>query len=161
MKTCVSCGLEYPKSNFYKGAGRCKPCKQEYDREYRKNNRTELRKIQRARRVTPDGYIDRFMERVKLRTPDTDITRGFFCGKMEVCSFTGMKFSYNNVYDSYHNPVAPSIDRIDSKVGYYTWNTQVILSCVNRMKNDLPQKDFESLWQALMYQERSDKEGEK
>ena len=68
---------------------------------------------------------------------------------METCAFTGMKFSYTNLYDCYHNPVAPSIDRIDSRFGYYTWNTQVTLACINRMKNDMPQKDFDKLWEAL------------
>ena len=150
MKTCVSCGVEYPKSNFYKGAGRCIPCKKDYDKEYRASHRKEAVDYQRSRRSSPDGYIDRFIERVKLRTPDTDIDRGFFEGKMTSCAFTGMSFSYSNEHDCYHNPTAPSIDRIDSKEGYYTWNTQVVLSCVNRMKNDMPQEDFEKLWAALM-----------
>lgn len=154
MKICVACKISYLKSNFYRGGGRCIPCKKVYDREYRKSKRAELLKAQRARRSSSDGYIDRFMERVHLRTPDTDITRLFFEGKMDTCAFTGMKFSYTNTYDCYHNPVAPSIDRINSKVGYYTWNTQVILSCLNRMKNDLPQKDFEHLWTSLMKGEK-------
>lgn len=150
MKTCVSCGIEYPRSNFYKGAGRCIQCKKEYDKEYNSSHRKELLEYQRSRRSSPAGYVDRFMERIKLRTPDTDIDRDFFEDKMAACAFTGMSFSYSNEHDCYHNPTAPSIDRVNSKEGYYTWNTQVILSCVNRMKNDMPQEDFEKLWQALV-----------
>ena len=150
MKTCTNCKKRFPKDNFYKGAGRCRPCKKEYDREYRSSKRSELLVIQRARRASPEGYTDRFIERIHLRTPDSDITRAFFKGKMAKCNFTGMAFSYTNEYDCYHNPTAPSIDRIDSREGYYTWNTQVVLSCINRMKNDMPQDDFEELWTALV-----------
>ena len=149
MKTCVACKIEFPKSEFYRGAGRCKSCKKEYDRQYRKLHRDENLGAQRARRASSTGYVDRFIERINMRTPDTDIERVFFDDKMERCSFTGMPFSFSNKYESYHNPTAPSIDRIDSRYGYYTWNTQVVLSCINRMKNDLPQKDFEELWDAL------------
>ena len=150
MKICTNCGVEFPKSNFYKGAGKCIPCKKEYDRGYRSSRRKEGLEYQRARRASPDGYVDRFIERINIKTPDTDIDRNFFEGKMSTCAFTGMPFSYSNKHDCYHNPTAPSIDRINSQEGYHTWNTQVILSCINRMKNDTPQEDFEKLWAALM-----------
>lgn len=150
MKTCVACNVTQPRSNFYRGLGRCKACKKEYDRDYRKANRGKQLQMQRDRRSSPEGYVDRFMERIKLRTPDTDIDRSFFADKMSSCPFTGMTFSYVNSYNCYHNPTAPSVDRIDSNKGYYKENTQVILSCINRMKNDLPEEDFKKLWAALM-----------
>lgn len=104
-----------------------------------------------SRRKSKVGYVDRFMERVVLKTPDTDITRDLLEVLVEagVCCITGVEFEYENSYDSYHNPLAPSIDRIDSKRGYYADNIQIILSCLNRFKNDLPNEDFLKLWKAL------------
>jgi hypothetical protein len=150
MKTCPKCKIEYPESNFYTSFASCIPCKKEYDKNYRKSHKEKLLNYRRSRRDSPDGYVDRFVERAHQFTSDTDISRAFFQGKMDRCAFTGKQFTYSNNYDSYHDPTAPSIDRIDSKEGYYTWNTQVILSCINRMKNDLPQEDFQKLWVALV-----------
>ena len=95
------------------------------------------------------GYIDKFMYRASLETRDTDLTRDFFTDKMDTCAFSGKKFVFKNEYDAYHNPKAPSIDRINSKRGYYKDNVQVIWSCLNRMKSDLPQEDFNSMWREL------------
>jgi hypothetical protein len=150
MKICQKCKIEYPESNFYANSGSCKPCKKDYDKCYKQSHRKGMLEYRRARRDSLVGYIDRFVERAHLYTPDTDITRLFFQDKMDRCAFTGVQFTYKNNYNTYHNPTAPSIDRVDSKQGYYTWNTQVILSCINRMKNDLPQEDFQKLWVALV-----------
>lgn len=99
----------------------------------------------RARRETAAGYTDRFMERAKEATPDTDITRRFMERLMAVgrCAVTGKRFSYKTRHpNAYHNPTAPSIDRIDSSRGYYKNNVQIVLSCINRMKNDLGNTEF-------------------
>jgi len=154
MRVCPNCKESLSEDHFYKGNGRCKVCKKAYDKEYRKKNRVKQAQSQKDRRASADGYVDRFIERSRIRTPDTDLTRDFFTDKMDVCAFTGVAFTYVNEYNCYHNPIAPSIDRIDSKEGYYSWNTQVILSCLNRMKNDMPQEDFNNLWAALMEGEK-------
>lgn len=112
-------------------------------------NKDKLAAYRQHRRNTPEGYVDRFLERAKIRTPDTDLDRDFFKDKMEACAFTGHPFTFEWDGDSYHNPTAPSIDRINSKIGYYKNNVQVVLSCINRMKNDLPQEEFNTLWRAL------------
>lgn len=103
------------------------------------------------RRSTKEGYVDRFLERATLTCPETDLTREYLLWLMEdgKCCITGVEFTYSNEYDCFHNPTAPSIDRIDSKKGYFKGNVQIMLSCLNRFKNDLPNKDFLSLWKAL------------
>lgn len=124
-------------------------------RQGRKENGKQL-SYQRERRNTPDGYVDRFMERIRLKTPDSDITRDFLTGLIstEKCCITGVGFSYTNKYNSYHDPLAPSIDRIDSERGYYLDNVQILLSCINKFKNDLPNEDFLKLWKALTSKEK-------
>lgn len=168
IKPCKTCGKNF---NAIGARRYCsKPCRNLGRKKLRsawiENNKESVRESQRKtrekrgqsgksllyqveRRSGPSGYVDRFMERSKLHTPDTDLTREFFEGKMYNCSFTGYRFSYSKEGDYYSNPTAPSIDRIDSKAGYYTWNVQVVLTCINRMKNDLPQDQFEQLWKAL------------
>lgn len=110
---------------------------------------------QRLRRNSPAGYVDRIVERVNKYTPDTDITRQFIKDLLlsEKCSVTGLEFEYSNRFNSYHNPLAPSIDRLDSTKGYYVDNVQLVLSCINRFKGDLPHEDFVALWKALTTQE--------
>lgn len=104
----------------------------------------------RARRKTYTGYIDRFLERSKIRTPDTDIDREFLVQLCkETCAVSGVQFQYENPYECFHNPLAPSIDRIDSTVGYYKANIQIILACINRMKGEMPNEEFMKLWKAL------------
>jgi len=103
----------------------------------------------RDRRDTPEGYVDKFLGRAKGITEDSDLTRDFFEDKMKTCAVSGKGFVFKNHYDCYHNPKAPSIDRIDSKRGYYKDNVQVIWGCLNRMKSDLPQEDFDVIWKEL------------
>ena len=112
---------------------------------------TQQLEYQRKRRKTKAGYIDRFLERAKQRTPDSDLTRDnldVIFG--EKCLITGVLFQYEKTYTAYHNALAPSIDRIDSQRGYYLDNVQIILSCLNRFKNDMPNEEFLELWSVLV-----------
>jgi len=170
-KTCMACGGKFTvengrgKSNAKLCSNKCKRIRKNFlvkkhraenkeealqkEKIYRKATKEKRQKYSRDRRNKPEGYVDRFLERAKIRTPDTDLDREFFTDKMDKCNITGRKFKYTNPYDCYHNPFAPSIDRIDSRKGYYKSNVQVILGCVNRMKNDMPNEEFLKLWEAL------------
>lgn len=116
---------------------------------WKKANPEHIGEYRRTRRNSVSGYIDRFLERAKISTTDTDLDREFFEGRMDVCAVTGYEFSYYNLYGAVQDPTCPSIDRIDSKRGYYKDNVQVILCCLNRFKGDLPNDDFLKLWEAL------------
>jgi len=124
------------------------------DKNKRQQRRLEIGVYQTGRRNTLSGYVDRLLERAKLRSPDTDINRDFLYKLFESqdgkCCITKKDFTYVNMYNCYHNPTAPSLDRIDSSVGYYQNNVQITLSCINRLKNDMPNRDFLNLWKALM-----------
>jgi hypothetical protein len=125
--------------------------KKAYDKMYRKSTKDARDAYRQERRATRSGYIDRFLERAKVKTPDTDLDRGYLENIMgDGCAISGMPFQYVNPEDCYHNAFAPSIDRIDSTRGYYRNNVQIILACVNRMKNDMPNDAFLKLWKALV-----------
>ena len=128
----------------------------EYNRKYRENNKEKFKKYylnsrerRKELRESETGYIGGFLKRARWCTPDTDLDREFFEGKMKTCCVTGKEFLYSNPYSCFMNPLAPSIDRIDSSVGYYKGNVQVVLACINRFKNDMPNEDFLELWKAL------------
>jgi hypothetical protein len=122
----------------------------EYDKEYKLKNRDSIREYQRKRRKSKQGYLDRFTENAKIRTPDTDITREYLETIFnDFCSITKVSFQYEKSYEAYHNALAPSIDQINPGKGYYKGNVQIVLNCINRMKNDMPNEEFLELWGAL------------
>jgi hypothetical protein len=49
------------------------------------------------------------------------------------CALSGIKFDENNL---------PSLDRIDSKIGYVKENIQLVLIKINRMKSDFESNEF-------------------
>lgn len=114
---------------------------------YKRSHVTEQRAYQKARRASCEGYVDRFIERIALRTPDTDIDRAFLLELMASgkCQVTGAPFVYEHDRMTYHNPRAPSIDRIDSGRGYYRDNVQIVLSWLNRAKGEFSMEEFRTL----------------
>ena len=117
-----------------------------------------LKAYQVKRRRSKAGYADRFMERIRKLTPDTDIDREFLISVLgDECSLTGVKFRYGREdLTSFTNPYAPSIDRVDSSRGYFKDNVQVVLTAVNFAKNEFSMVDFTEVlreitrsWKAL------------
>ena len=115
----------------------------------RKDN-GKLYEYQKARRKTMAGYLDRFMERIKVATPDTDIDRDYLASIFkEECSLTNVPFKFNNSLSSFQNPYAPSIDRIDSQKGYFKNNVQIVLVAINLAKNENTMEEFINVWRDI------------
>lgn len=53
------------------------------------------------------------------------------------CEVTGIPFEYENKYGTSKNPLAPSIDRIDSNKGYVKDNVRLVIWQFNLMKGEL------------------------
>src|SRR5574337_238336 len=92
---------------------------------------------QRSRRNSRSGYIDRLIERVRLKQPDTDLGRSdidsLFDKQNEKCALSGLPFQYDlKIEGAVHNPLAPSIDKIDPHGGYFKRNVQLLADFVNR-----------------------------
>lgn len=118
---------------------------------WKERNREHTRAYSRAQYpATKEGYAKLFLKRSKHFTPDTDIDLEFLLAFDDVCHITRRPFEYVNKYSTFSNPLAPSIDRIDSSRGYYKDNVQIIFNCINKMKNDLPNDDFINLWSDLI-----------
>lgn len=104
------------------------------------------------RRKSKAGYLDRFMERAKVETKDTNLSREYLDSLFgEECAVSGVKFKMNfTLGTSFTNPYAPSIDRIDSTKGYYIGNVQIVLSAINFAKNSMSMDDFTDVWKTIM-----------
>lgn len=119
---------------------------------HRKSTRTKSKPkralYRKARHKTVAGYIDGFLYRIKIATPDTDIDREFLkriCG--EVCAISKVPFKFDRQGGtSFTNPYAPSVDRIDSSRGYYKDNVHCVLVAINFAKNQMSMESFLSVW---------------
>lgn len=122
---------------------------QKATREKRKDKRLEYGRKRASSRA---GYIDRIFERVKLRTPDTDIDRAFLESTLtNKCSLTNVPYVFDRSRGTaFMNPYAPSLDRVDSSVGYMKNNVQWVLSAVNFAKNEMNIDMFELVWRDIM-----------
>ena len=154
-KTCSSICTTTHKRNVKRAWSKNNPDKVRVIEQRTRNKRKingKQRAYQIARRSSKDGYIDRFIERISANTPDTDIDRDYLYQLMENdrCNLTNVAFVYKNQPTAYHNPYAPSIDRIDSSVGYYKDNIQIVLVAVNFAKHDMPNEEFIKVWSEVM-----------
>lgn len=59
-----------------------------------------------------------------------------------ICSLSGLPFSFDRPSGARYALYAPSVDRIDSKVGYVAGNIRIVCSVVNLMKQELPEDVF-------------------
>lgn len=168
IKTCQQCNalFETNRKNKLTCSNAChKERINVYIKEWGKNNPNKLKNIQaktrsvrknngkrqeyqKARRKTKAGYLDRFMERIKVATPDTDrdYLESIF---KEECSLTNVPFKFNNTLSSFQNPYAPSIDRIDSQKGYYKSNIQIVLVAINLAKSESTMEEFTNVWKDI------------
>jgi hypothetical protein len=80
---------------------------------------------------------------IKRRPEGFTLTEQYVVEGIErgTCAVTGLRFRMDNDFQKEHgvhrNPFAPSIDRIDSKLGYTNENVRVVCAHVNIMKGEL------------------------
>lgn len=121
--------------------------------EWKERNREYTRQYAREKYRTlacsKEGYALLLTRRAKKYTKDTDIDYEYILGISNICNITKRPFSYVNNYNTFSNPLAPSLDRLNSNRGYYKDNVQVVFNCINKMKNDLANEDFIKLWKDL------------
>lgn len=106
-----------------------------------------------ARRNTKAGFIDRCLERARRITPDTDLDRDYLENLLneDRCNVTSTPFKYNKEgKTSWENPYSPSLDRIDSDMGYYKGNVQAVLTTVNLAKNKMSMVSFKNVWKDIL-----------
>lgn len=80
MKHCNGCDQDKPETEFWKGQGRCKQCRREYDRQrYQTHYKAKRRKTEDAWRKRELEYV----WEIKTRTPCADCGSGFHPAAMQ------------------------------------------------------------------------------
>lgn len=65
-----------------------------------------------------------------------------------VCSVTGLPLSLDHDGESRNSPWAPSVDRIDSRVGYVLGNVRIVCCAFNLARNEWPDDVLRTLFEA-------------
>ena len=168
IHTCEICGVKFEGRNNAKSCSvACRKVRIEaWRKEWVRYNVQKLRAIEKKTRVkrasyrseykrnrasTRGGYLDRVMGRVRLHTPDTDLSREFLDKLLgECCALSGVPFIFERGGNTtFMNPYAPTLDRIDSNVGYMQSNVHWVLAAVNFAKNQMSLDDFKSVWKDI------------
>lgn len=119
MKTCPKCR----ENETHGAADYCKQC---------------ISHINAAHRKTPGGFAAHVLGDARRRAAAKglafDLDRDWFLSKLKagVCEATGLPLTLTGV--GRRSALSPSIDRINSQVGYTKNNTQVVAWIYNRSK---------------------------
>lgn len=131
----------------------CKICDSEANRRWRLNLSDDGKKKRYANNRkyyegSIKGRVILLFNGIKQRCRKTglafNVTSDYISEKLNVgiCEATGIKFRYEKSENGGITPFSPSIDRINSKEGYVTGNTQVVCSIYNIGKSHHDELDF-------------------
>jgi len=93
--------------------------------------------------------------RRKDKHSEFDIDLDFVLEKLSkgFCEVTGIPFSYEKPVDSFNNKYSPSIDRIDSKIGYIKSNTRIVIWQYNLMKGEISDNELLEICKIMVNKE--------
>lgn len=108
-----------------------------------------------TRRETVDGVAYDLVQNARRRAQAKDIpfeidpewVRRRITKQKKRCAVTGMEFEF--VSDP-RSPWRPSLDRIDSSLGYTPSNTQVVILMLNYCKNDASMEEVRRFARAIL-----------
>ena len=104
-----------------------------------------------------DNGNDKFLEKLYRRVKERTLNRGYqgmtpiekleelFSKTNGRCQLTGIKFTTDNPMKCRVRPFSPTVDRIDSSLGYIDGNCRVVCNAVNIAINDFGEDIFSKL----------------
>jgi len=92
------------------------------------------------------------MKHAKQRSLPCTITKNFVASMLGhgTCSVTGVKFDFRMLGRKKANPFRPSIDRIDSNVGYIPTNVRLVCVAVNFALNEFGEGVFQQICECYL-----------
>lgn len=116
-------------------------------------NKEELNKMGRDNRLNPIKYLSRLIteskNRAKKKSLDFDLDKDFVLQLYEEqnkkCSISGILFDFQSDLEFRIRPWAPSIDRINSKLGYTKNNVRLVCIAVNLAVNQFGDSIFDKM----------------
>ena len=141
---CIVCSREKARNSHNSEEGQVRR-KLRYDMV---KNTTKYKEIQRRSSVkhynSLEGRAKTLLKTttrkgVNFKGQESDIDLDFILTKLKEgkCEVTGIPFEFENNFGTMKNPLAPSIDRIDSQIGYLKENTRLVIWQYNLMKGEL------------------------
>ena len=143
MKTCTRCHTEKALSEFTLNPGGsvrawCRKCCSEISDKARVEGRAVPEK--RLRQMVSAKKAISKQNGVEFSISVSDLSLP------EVCPYLGVKIDLSGSRSRY----GPSIDRIDSGLGYVPGNVEVISALANRMKNDATPEELEAFAKTIL-----------
>lgn len=171
LKICKVCKFEKEDLEFPTGSNRCFVCKKEIIKAqklkcYYKNkyigklkpindkSREQRRRSYHKNKYKHEYiYIEQLFTKIKSRAKrlnrDFNLTKEFLKDLYQkqngICSVTGMLFSDEKYNDCKRKPFSPSLDRINSKLGYTQDNVRFVCSMVNSAIGEFGDKLFDKM----------------
>lgn len=157
---CANCGearsiVSYIANGVERTRSICRPCHSKQSYESRKKRRSEYLLQMRDKAQIDIGHRSyllwrRAKDRASKRNLKFSISRDQVKNWLQLgfCQVTGLKFDLC-FDDDKMNPLAPSLDRIDPKIGYVDGNVQMVCWVYNRAKGDGSADDVLLLVEAM------------
>jgi hypothetical protein len=178
LKKCGICNNDFQEIELSKVRGWCCVCKKEQIRLqklkcYHKNkNKYKIsfkgtdEKSRKSRRDSYhknkhkyeynylSGLLTKIKSRAKKFNRDFNLTKEFienlYFKQNGCCAVTAIPFSNEKYNDYKRKPFAPSLDRIDSKMGYTQDNVRFVCSMVNAALGEFGDKFFDKMCRAYV-----------
>ena len=148
-KMCPKCGHVKGRSEFCSNRANkdglhvyCRPCHSENVAAAKRRNPSSEKRRMRRYYETPRGRAVVLRTAAKRRKGDGLFSVDWLESKIRAgrCEVTGIEFDLSRPESGSQNPLAPSIDRIDSSLGYTEGNVQVVLFAFNAFKAEMRQE---------------------
>lgn len=154
MKTCTQCSEIKSFDNFYV-CGKNRLGEPRYTPKCRNCVIDQNKAVKKLRYASMSGRANELFQGAKRRQrkdSSFDLDVAFIIDKLEkgVCEVTGLTFNYDKPSGESTNKFSPSIDRIDSSVGYIKSNVRVVIWWYNLMKNDSTDSELLEICQAVV-----------
>lgn len=178
MQTCKDCNIEKDLSCYYRYTSKsgtkryrltCKECCQLMAREkysenpekYRKpstdENRIKAKERSKKYYSSIHGRASTLLKGVNDRDKSHQLDIDWFVEKLNkgICEVTGLKFDFepHPIYGK--NPMAPSVDRIDSSIGYTKENSRLVIWQYNMGKAETTDEEFYQFCLSVVNSKRS------
>jgi hypothetical protein len=170
-KECRKCGEIKPRNRlfFHKEtqtpdglAKWCVRCKANYKPRYTVENRSRINELERIRgkeRRWKDPaavLIKRSQTLARQNKREFNLDKQWVQERLSECVATGMSFDLSRPINHRRSAFFPSIDRIDSKLGYTKDNCRVVCTIFNFAKNEWTDADVMKMAKALVNKELAD-----
>lgn len=168
-KMCKSCKKEYMKNRYNFNKNKITERKKIsiakhpetaklYSDKYYKENKKILNKKAQDNRLDPIKYLSRLVTESKVRAQKKllafDLDKNFIFQLYEKqrnkCAITGLNFDLQKDSNFRIRPWAPSVDRINSKLGYTKNNIRLVCVAVNLAINQFGDLTFDKMCQAYI-----------